>query len=488
MPRVDLTQSEQYIGGRWVSPHSRDVIEITSPGTGQVVGRAPDSDQTDVAAAVDAARAALGDPSGWSSWAPADRAAAMDGLATELDKRTKALAELCAVEAGKPVGLWRGGPNRGSELFSYFAELTRTAVFEEVRPSPHVRRTGSVRTLVRRLPIGVTGAIVPYNAPITLAVYKVAPTLAMGGTVVVKAPPQAPIDLFYLAEAVEAVGLPPGVVNIISGGAECGQALVAHPGVDKVAFTGSSAAGRSVAEACARQLKPVTLELGGKAAALLLPDAPLREFINSLPLIGFAYSGQNCFIHSRVLAPKSRYAEVVDAIADFAHQITVGDPMDEKTQLGPLISESHRGRVESYIESGRSQGAEVVTGGKRPPALGRGWYLEPTVFRNTHADMRICQEEIFGPVLGVISYEDEADALRIANGTEFGLHSTVWTSDVEHGCAVAEQIFCGAVGVNGLAFNAATPTTGLKNSGLGVELGPEGLEAYVRYQSIHLPR
>ncbi|MER5623539.1 aldehyde dehydrogenase [Streptosporangium sp. NPDC002544] len=472
-----------FIGGRRVAPISDETVEVISPSTEEPVGRVPCAGRDDVDAAVAAARAAFRDPDGWRTWPAGERAAALDRLAGLLDERIDELTTLLAWETGRPVGGRRASTLRGSELLRYYAEVIRTLVTEERRAAPEA--TSPIRhSIVRREPIGVTAAITPYNGSLTLPMYKLAPALAAGGTAVFKPPPQAPLESYLLAEAVAASGIPDGVLNIVPGDARTGEWLVTHPGIDKIGFTGSTAAGRRIAELAGRALKPVTLELGGKSAAVLLEDADLSAFVGSLGVLGFLFSGQNCFIHSRILAPRRRYAEVVEAVTAFAAGLAVGDPFDPATRVGPLITAEHRDRVASYVRSGLDEGARLTTGGGAPDRP--GWYFEPTVFADATNDMRICQEEIFGPVLAVIPYDTEEEALTLAGDSDFGLAGSVWTADEERGVALASRMDSGSVGVNGFGFNTAAPFAGRRGSGLGVELGVEALASYLRFQAVHL--
>lgn len=475
-----------FVDGTVVTAHSDAVIELISPSTEAIIGRVPDADATDVDAAVASARRAFSDPDGWRTWAPADRAAAMERLADVLQERDPELAVLLAHEIGRPLGVSASRASRASELLRYYAALGRSTLVEEQRAAPEQRPRSAVRrSIVRRQPRGVTAAIVPYNGTLMMGMYKIGPTLALGGTVVLKPPPQAPLEAYLFAEAAIEVGIPPGVVNVVTGAQAAGEALVAHPGIDIVGFTGSTRAGRAIAQQCAAALKPVVLELGGKSAAVILEDADLTRFGAALPMIGYTFSGQNCFIQSRIVVPRSRLDEVIDVVATVSRGLRVGDPLDPATQLGPLISDTHRERVESYIASARADGARLVTGGGRP-GIGRGWYLEPTVFTDVRNDMQICREEIFGPVLTIIPVGDEEEAVAVANDSDFGLVGSVWSADPSRAIEVAGRMDTGSVGINGFGFNTAAPFEGRRHSGLGVELGVEGFSAYVQYQSIHL--
>jgi acyl-CoA reductase-like NAD-dependent aldehyde dehydrogenase len=335
-------------------------------------------------------------------------------------------------------------------------------------------------------PVGVVAAVVPWNMPQFLTVTKVAPALLAGCSVVLKPAPESVLDAQLLAEMVAAADLPPGVLNVVPGGRDVGEQLVSHPGVDKVSFTGSTAAGREVARACAAGLKQVSLELGGKSAAIVLDDADPAAAAAGIQMASLANSGQVCNALSRILVPEARKDEFVDALAAAMESMTVGDPADPNTQVGPLVAQRQQERVRGYIESGRSDGARLVTGGAAlPDGLDTGWYVRPTLFSDAHNDMRIAREEIFGPVLTVISYRDEDEALRIANDSEYGLAGSVFTSDVERGYGVATRVRSGTFGVNeGYIMDPAAPFGGVKNSGYGRELGTEGIDSYTVSQSI----
>ncbi|MEW1551429.1 aldehyde dehydrogenase [Streptomyces tsukubensis] len=480
---MNLRYGTFYIGGAWVAPATDRTITPVDASTEQPLGEVPEGTEADIDRAVAAARTAFDAPAGWASWEPARRAEAMDRLADAIDRRADEFVARVSAQNGMPVAVARqletGYP---SAILRYYAGLARGLSTAEIRPGLF---GGDIE--VRREPVGVVAAIVPWNFPQALAMFKIAPALATGCTLVVKPSPETVLDAYLLAEAVEEAGLPAGVVNIVPGGRDAGAHLVAHPGVDKVAFTGSTAAGRAIAETCGRLLRPVTLELGGKSAAIVLDDAELdlAEIGEGLFGATLLNNGQTCFLGTRILAPRSRYAEVVDAFTAFAGSLTVGAASDPATQIGPMATARQRERVESYIAKGIGEGARLTTGGGRPEGLERGWFVRPTVFADVDNSSVIAQEEIFGPVLSIIAYEDEDDAVRIADDSDFGLGGTVWTADPERGAAVARRVRTGTIGVNRYIPDPAAPFGGVKASGLGRELGPEGLTAYQRFQTIY---
>jgi aldehyde dehydrogenase (NAD+) len=470
-----------YIGGKWVAPSTSRTIDVVSASTEESLGSVPEAVEPDVDAAVDAARRAFDDPTGWRTWCPDDRAATIERLADCLDSRAEEMAQLVSAQNGMPITTAREVEGAFPQaVLRFYAELIRDVPSEEIRAG----RFGG-RIKVSRMPIGVIAGIVPWNFPQTLAAFKLGPALALGCTLVLKPSPETVLDAQLFAEAAHDAGLPAGVVNIVQGGRDTGRYLVEHPRIDKVAFTGSTAAGRSIAETCGRLLRPVTLELGGKSAAIVLDDADLS--VNPDGLLGATLlnSGQTCHLSTRILAPASRYSEIVDTITDFVRSLTVGDALDERTQIGPMASSRQRERVESYIAMGSAEGARLTTGGGRPAGLDRGWFVEPTVFADVDNNATIAQEEIFGPVLSVISYHDVDDAVRIANDSDFGLGGTVWTSDPERGEAVAARVQTGTIGINFYRPDPAAPFGGVKASGLGRELGHEGLAAYQAIKSTY---
>ncbi|WP_280426867.1 aldehyde dehydrogenase [Nocardia carnea] len=473
-----------FIGGEWVRPASTNTIRVVSASTEEVIGAVPQGNETDADAAVAAARRAFDDPTGWSTWSPGQRADAMLRLATALDKYSGITAIRVSSQNGMPLSISKQTEAvMPATLLRYYAGLIRDIPVEERRPS-QVRGT----TAVHKEPLGVVAAIVPWNFPQSLTFFKLAPALAAGCTVVIKPSPETVLDAFLLADAVEEAGLPPGVVNIVTGGGRTvGAHLVNHPGVDKVAFTGSTEAGRTIAEQCGRLLKPATLELGGKSAGILLDDVDLARSMRSMFAATLLNNGQTCFISTRILAPEHRYDEVVEAFTAMASSLRVGDALDSKTQIGPVATARQRQSIEAYIARGKNEGARITTGGRRPADLDRGWFVEPTIFAEVDNGAAIAQEEIFGPVLSIIRYRNEDEAVKIANDSAYGLGGTVWTADTERGLAVARRIQAGAVGVNGFTLDHGAPFGGVKSSGLGRELGPEGLSPYQQLKSVYLP-
>ncbi|WP_375498426.1 aldehyde dehydrogenase [uncultured Jatrophihabitans sp.] len=480
---MTIDYDKLFIGGQWVAPESSARIQVTSASTGEPIGSVPEAQEADIDTAVAAARRAFEDPSGWSQWEPARRGAAIESLANEFEKRAEEFGRRVSLQNGMPISiatqLEGGFP---TIVMRYFAELLKTASFEEERP--HL--LGGTTT-VRREPIGVVGAVAPWNYPQTLAAFKHAPAMAAGCTIVLKPSPETVLDAMLFAEALEASDVPAGVINIVPGGREVGAYLVSHRDIDKVAFTGSTAAGRQIAETCGRLLRPVTLELGGKSAAVVLDDAELdlAKIGEDLFAATLMNNGQTCYLGTRVLAPASRYDEVVDMLQAFASSLTVGDALDPATQIGPMASSTHRDRVEGYIAKGLGDGATLVTGGGRPKDLDAGWFVEPTIFSEVDNHSTIAQEEIFGPVLSVIRYTDTDDAVRIANDSDYGLGGTVWTSDPERGKSVARRIHTGTIGINRYLVDPGAPFGGIKASGIGRELGPDALHAYQAVKTIY---
>ncbi|MBW3667871.1 MAG: aldehyde dehydrogenase [Actinobacteria bacterium] len=467
-----------FIDGEWVAPSGTDTFELVSPSTEEVVGRTPAGTPADVERAVAAARAAF-DTGPWPRMSPVERAEVLSRAADLMEARSEELAALVTNEVGSPITFSRlvqiGSPIRN---LRYYAELAAEFPFEETRTA------GTASSLIVRVPVGVVAAIPPWNMPVSLSISKLAPAFVAGCTAVLKPPAETALDALALADIFEEAGLPAGVLNVVPGLADVGEALVSHPGVDRVAFTGSTAVGRRVAALAAERLTRVSLELGGKAAAILLDDVVLEEALPRLLNVAFVNSGQACMAQTRVLVPRSRGDEITEAIVDGVGKLTVGDPLDASNAIGPMVSARHRERVEGYIALGQEEGAKVAVGGGRPAGLDRGWYVEPTVFVGVDNRMRIAREEIFGPVVSVIAYDDVDDAVAIANDSEYGLGGSVWTAEAARGLAIAHAVHTGMYSVNGAPQAAGTPFGGVKQSGIGREMGPEGLRLYVEDRSI----
>lgn len=407
----------------------------------------------------------------------ADRMAKIDKLAALYSAQTDEMADLITAEMGSPRSFSRLGQATGAVAQMHLGLATaREFPWTERRPGLF----GDVH--IRRAPVGVVGAIVPWNVPQFLIMPKMIPALIAGCTVVLKPAPETPLDAMWLAEMLEEVDLPEGVVSIVPGGRETGEALVRHPGVDKISFTGSSATGRHIAALCGAQLKRVSLELGGKSAAIILDDADIAHTVKHLKTASLLNNGQACVAQTRILVSERRHDEVVDALSEMMSGLQVGDPADESTDIGPLVAQRQQQRVQGYIRAGIDEGARMVLGGTDKPHE-RGWYVQPTLFAEATNDMRIAREEIFGPVLTVLTYTDEHDAVRIANDSDYGLAGSVWTSDVAHGLQIAEQIRTGTYGINMYTLDTTAPFGGFKQSGVGREFGAEGLAEYVELQT-----
>ena len=479
--QTTIDSEELFIGGEWIEPQGSERISVIAASTEELVGSVPEGTNADIDAAVNAARAAFDDPGGWSSWSVEDRAQALERLAGALESRGEEIAHRVSLQNGMPISLaLQIEAVFPPVLARYYAGMIRQTSLQEDRQG---LLGGTVHVVSK--PVGVVGAIVPWNYPQCLAMFKLAPLLAAGCTVVIKPSPETVLDSLLLAEAIIEAGLPAGVVNIVPAGREVGAYLVEHPGVDKIAFTGSSAAGRTIARRCGELLRPVTLELGGKSAAIILDDADLSQATEALFGATLMNNGQTCAIGTRVLAPRSRYDEVLEVFSALAGALAVGDSLDPSTQIGPLASARQRERVEGYIEKGRAEGGRVVAGGGRPEDLDRGWFVQPTIFADVQNSNTIAREEIFGPVLAVIPYDGVDDAIAIANDSEFGLGGSVWTNDPERGQDVAMRVQTGSIGINHYMLDPAAPFGGVKASGIGRELGPEGLQAYLQLQSIY---
>jgi aldehyde dehydrogenase (NAD+) len=478
-PSAPRAPERFFIGGRWLEPISRQTLKVVSPSTEELLFSYPEAGPADIDRAVAAARDAF-DNGPWPRMSTSERAAALRRVADNLTARLDEIANAWTVQVGAPISLTKKLVGQNPTLFRYYADLIEKYPFVDER-----KRDDGGRVRVVREPVGVCAAITPWNAPLVLLSYKIAAGLAAGCTMVAKPSPETPLEAYILAECIEQAGLPPGVFNIVPAGREGGDYLVRHKGIDKVAFTGSTAAGKHIAAACADRLARVSLELGGKSAAVLLDDADFKAALPSLMVYTMPITGQVCFSLTRILVPERREKEFLDMYLGAVSGIKVGDPMDPATQMGPLTMSRQRDRVEGYIRTGRAEGARIACGGGRPKGLDRGYYVEPTVFASVTPEMKIVQEEIFGPVVSVLTYRDENDAVAKANNSQFGLNASVYTADVERGYRIARRVRSGNVTINGMIVDPKQPFGGFKQSGMGREGGPEGLDNYVETKTIH---
>ncbi len=463
-----------YIDGSWVTPSAEDTLEVVSPATEEVIARVPSSNDRDVDLAVLAAANAF---ERWAATPIAERASWIQRLAEALQARADEIARTIALEVGTPIRLAR----------SIQADLPVTIAGTSARIARELRFEEDIAsTLVVREPVGVVGAITPWNYPLHQAVAKIAPALAAGCTVVLKPSEVAPLTAFLLAEIADEIRLPAGLLNVVSGtGAVAGEALVRHPRVDMISFTGSVAGGRRVAELAAATVKRVALELGGKSASVVLDDADLPNAVSKTVGNCFLNSGQTCNAWTRLLVPRSRHDEAAELARAATAKFTIGDPLLGQAKLGPLVSARQRDRVRGYIGRGLDEGAALVAGGpEAPEGLPRGYYVKPTVFAGVRPDMAIAQEEIFGPVLSILPYDGEEDAIGIANGTIYGLAAAVWSVDPERARRVARRLRVGQVDLNGARFNPLAPFGGYRQSGHGRELGRFGLEEFLEVKAI----
>jgi len=464
-----------YIGGNWTPSAGDLAIDVLNPATEQVIDQVPAGHEADVDEAVRAARAAL--PS-WSATSPAQRAASLDAARELLEQRADEVAATITADVGSPVSFAR--------KVQVGTPLAVLASYVDLLASYNFGGDRVGNSLIVREPVGVVGAITPWNYPLHQIVAKVAAALAAGCTVVLKPTEVAPLAAYELAAIFHETGLPAGVFNLVSGtGPVTGAAIASHPDIDAVSFTGSVAAGRRVAEAAVATVKRVTLELGGKSANVILPDADLATAVKVGVAKAFVNSGQTCNALTRMLVHRDSYDEAVGLAAKNAERYLTGDPLAEGTRLGPLVSAAQRDRVRGFIEQGAAEGARMIVGGPQAPAgLDHGYFVQPTVFADVRPDMTIAQEEIFGPVLSVIGYSSEDEAVEIANGTRYGLAASVWSADQEHAVSVARKLRAGQVEINGGAFNVAAPFGGFGRSGYGRELGVPGLEEFLEIKAL----
>ncbi|MGW0040330.1 aldehyde dehydrogenase [Rhodococcus sp. NPDC003348] len=470
-----------YIGGQWVAPSTDERLEVFSPATEERVGSVPVAAPADIDAAIAAARTTL-ESGAWPQTSPAQRAEILTKAAKLIEERSDELCSLISAEMG--------APRAGVELMQKtpsLAALNAYAGFAESFPWEEERTGVFGTTKVFREPVGVVAAVIAWNVPLFLLINKLAPAVLAGCTMVLKPAPETPMSANLVAEIFAEAGLPEGVLSIVPGGAETGEYLISHPDVDKVTFTGSTAVGRKIGAIAAQNLKRCSLELGGKSAAILLEDMDVPATIPMLVLSGLMNSGQACVGQTRILAPRSRYDEIVDAMVNFAPFLPMGMPDDPAAQLGPIITAKQRDKILGYIEKGKAEGARLVLGGGVPAGLEKGYFVEPTIFADVDNSMTIAREEIFGPVLSVIPYDSLDEAIKIANDSDYGLAGSVYTTDVEKGLEVAKQIRTGTYGINWYAFDPGAPFGGYKNSGIGRENGPEGLDAYCELKSVLMP-
>jgi betaine-aldehyde dehydrogenase len=480
---MSLDRDALFIGGAWAKPATDAVLEVVSPHSEEIVARVPEGSAQDIDAAVAAARAAF-DNGPWPRRSPQERIDAVQAFSGLYAAKMGEMAELITREMGSTIAFSNLGQAPAAWMqIEAFLGIAREFGWESSRPG-----VLGAPVIVRHEPVGVVAAIPPWNVPQFTIMSKLVPALLSGCTVVVKPAPESPLDGYLMAELLQEAGIPEGVVSIVAGGREVGEHLVRHPGIDKVAFTGSTAAGRRIAAVCGEQLKRVSLELGGKSAAIVLDDADQTAAIEGIKFIGLMNSGQACVAQTRILVSRGRHDEFAAALAESVAAMVVGDPMESKTEIGPMVAKRQQDRVEGYIRTGQEEGATLLAGGPgRPDGLERGWYVRATVFSNVDNRMRIAQEEIFGPVLSVIPYDDVDDAVRIANDSDYGLAGTVWTADQEAGLAVARRVRTGTYGVNTYTMDFAGPFGGYKASGIGREFGPEGLAQYTELKSVYLP-
>ncbi|MDJ1130680.1 aldehyde dehydrogenase [Streptomyces iconiensis] len=479
---VEYVEHQQlYIGGTLTDPAGEDTIEVVSPHTEQPIGRVPHAAREDVDKAVAGARRAF-DSGVWADRPLAERIEVVTRIKDAFAVRSEEIARVISAENGTPY-------TSGVMVQSLAAMMVWDSALKIAADFPYEeRRAGALGPLLlRREPVGVVAGVVPWNVPQFTAAAKLAPALLSGCSAILKVSPETPLDAYILAEIATEAGLPEGVLSILPAGREVSEYLVGHPGVDKVSFTGSVAAGKRVMEVAARNLTRVTLELGGKSAAVILPDADLDAAVAGITPFAWMINGQACVAQTRILAPRSHYDEIAERFKAAADALVVGDPLDPATEVGPLVAERQRQRSLDYIAIGQEEGAKVLSGGGRPEAMAKGWYVEPTLFGEVDNSMRVAREEIFGPVICLLPYEDENEAVRIANDSDYGLSGSVWTADTERGIDVARRVRTGTYSVNTFSLDMLGPFGGYKDSGVGREFGPEGYGEFFEHKMIHLP-
>ncbi|QKT09305.1 aldehyde dehydrogenase [Gordonia sp. X0973] len=466
-----------YIGGEWVDPASNATFDVISPASEEVIATVPQGVAADMDRAVGAARAAF-DSGPWPRMSLEERSAIMRRFSELLGERQSDVAELVTAEMGCPITLSNGMQAIGTKLvLDAFIDNAPLVNWQSTREALNGK------ALVTKVPIGVVGAIVPWNAPLLTSMLKLAPSLLAGCSFILKPAPNTPLSAYLMTELLEQAGVPDGVVNVVAADRDAGEHLVRHPGVDKISFTGSTAAGRRIGEICAQDFKRLTLELGGKSAAVVLDDADLDVVLPAIRAVSFRNTGQVCSNKTRIVVAKSRRDELCDRLVSLVESMPLGDPFDPATELGPLVSATQRARVEGYIEAGKSEDAKLLIGGGRPAAQGKGFYVEPTLFANVDPNAKIAQEEIFGPVLAIMTAADDDEAIAIANNSKYGLNGSVFSVDEDRALGVARRILTGTVEVNGAGSGFSAPVGGFKQSGLGRECGIEGFDAYTEIKS-----
>ncbi|WFE75401.1 aldehyde dehydrogenase [Roseinatronobacter sp. S2] len=478
--RIVKAPDSFFINGEWTAPQGDRRLDVISPVTEKLLFSYPEASAADMDRAVAAARRAF-DDGPWPRMPAQERASYLRRVGSLITARLDEIAWAWTTQVGAPISLTRKLVPQNATLFNHYADLIESYAFTDIR---HRDDGGEVRVL--REPVGVCAAISPWNAPMVLLSYKIAAGLAAGCTMVAKPSPETPLEAYILAECIEQAGLPRGVFNLVPAGREAGDHLIRHRDVEKVAFTGSTAVGKHIMRVCSDRLARVSLELGGKSAAVLLPDADFAKAMPSLMVYSMPITGQVCFSLTRLLVPEARKREFLDMFLPAVQALKLGDPADPATQMGPLAMGRQRERVEGYIAAGRAGGATLACGGGRPRGFDKGFYVEPTVFTDVTPDMAIAQEEIFGPVVSVIGYSDEDDAARKANATPYGLNGAVYSGDPERGFAFARRMRTGGLTVNGLIVDPKHPFGGYRESGMGREGGPEGLENYLEVKTVHM--
>lgn len=481
-PETELSERVRkrfFINGEWREPRGRDTLDLVSPITEQIILTVPGGSAADMSDAVDAARRAF-DEGPWPRMAPAQRGEILRKMGEAIAARVPLLSRIWTAQVGATIGFTSMFTGLIPSYYNYYADLAATFAFEDVRP------TFQGHAKVVREPVGVCALILPWNAPLILLSQKLAAGLLAGCTFVVKPSPETPLDALILAECAAEAGLPAGVLNVVPAGREAGDSLIRDLRIDKVSFTGSTAAGKHIGAVCAERVARCSLELGGKSAAIICEDADLETAIGTITPFAMPFSGQICFSQTRVLVPEKRRDEILGAYVAAVENIKLGDPWDETTTMGPLSMARQRDRVLGYIDAGRSEGAKLVRGGSNG-GFNRGYFVEPTIFADVTPDMAIAQEEIFGPVVSVLSYSSDEEAIAIANNSQFGLSGTVFSNDLARAERIARQVRTGNISINGLQIDPGVPFGGFKQSGIGREGGPEGLEVFLESKAIYFP-